>query len=173
MAGAEEFYRYMIAALDDEIEKGRFSPVTLTPPGGETASAPFADDLTRQAHDYYVEYRKVAQAHVDLIGKIRQSQVSGALNHYREVIEGFTNVGRYDLKLLYEGLMGEEWVNLLCRHQKSIGSIPTPFGEISLDFLFIIYRKIKYWWKYRKLQSAQLQEKMSRLIEQLGKKIQS
>lgn len=168
---AKEFYTLLGKILDDELQKGSFSQVQLKVSQEKTLTIPHRDPLTRQAHQYYEKYRENVKAFQKMLECILRSESTAALSQYRKILHSFEEVGRYDLAQLYEEILGEDWVQLLCKHSQSMGSIPTPFGEISLDFMVILYRKVKYWWKFSHLQSSKARKAMNSFIEKMGKKL--
>jgi hypothetical protein len=145
--------------------------VELKAPDGEKFLVPHRDTLTQQAYDYYKKYHENAQIFARLAKALMDSEGTAASSLYKDAMRTLESVGRYDLVDLYEKILGETWISHTCFHSKTMGSIPTPFGEISLDFILTIYRKIKYWWKYSSLKSNQVQKAMRAFVEGFGKRI--
>ncbi len=169
---AEEFFNLFAKLLDDELTHGRFGLLKITSPQGrETVSVPLRDELSQQAYDYYENYRNNAETFAKLAKALTNSEGTAALSLYKEAIQSLSEIGRYDLACLYEEVLGETWVALLCRNQKGMGTIPLPFGEVSLDFIVTIYKKVRYWWRYSHLPSSKIKGAVKGLIEEIGKKI--
>jgi tetratricopeptide (TPR) repeat protein len=168
---AEEFFLLFGKLLEDELSHGRFGMRVLKSPDDETIAMPFSDPLTQAAYGYYRKYRDHASDFVKLVKALNNAEGTTALNFYRQATHTLNEVGRYDLAKLYEERLGETWVVLLSRNG-SLGSIPIPFvGELSLDLVFKLYRKMRYWWKYRNLRTPELRTAIIALLQRVRKQL--
>ena len=168
----EEFYMLFARLIDQELSRGKFGIRSLKSPQGETVNVPIRDSYTSQAHEYYEQYRNAAQTFAHLAKALANAEGTASLNLYRRALHMLSEVGRYDLVLLYERILGETWVALLSRSQQSMGAIQLPFlGELSIDFIYNTYKKIRRWWKYRNLSSPEIKEAIGSLIKDIGKRL--
>jgi hypothetical protein len=168
---AEEFFGLLEKIIEDELSNGKFGIQSIQSIHGEIGSVEMQDPYILKALQYYNEYKENAQVFTQLAKSLSLSELTAAQSLYKKAMASLAKVGRSDLVEIYEKLLGENWIALLCRNQQHLGSIPLPFGEISLDLIFSIYRKIRRWWKYRNLRSSQVQKAISNLIQKLGKRI--
>ena len=168
---AEDFYTLMGKLLEDELLHGRFSIRKVKSPTGAKTKIPFFDHQSEQAYKYYECYLENTKFFAKLAKALSESEGTAALDLYKKAISSLGNVGRYDLANLYEKVLGEIWIALLCSSNHSFGTIPLPFGEISLDLLVNLFKKFRRWLKYRKVRSPKIHKTMKNFVSKLGKRI--
>lgn len=168
---AEDFYTLFSKLIGDELTQGKYSIRKVRSPQGDDVSVSLRDPHTKMAYHYYSEYSESARLFGKLAGAIRSSEGTAAVALYQRAIQSLERIGRSDLAMLYEDILGETWVALLCRNQQHLGSIPLPIGEISLDLIFNFCRKLRYWWKYKNIKSDKVRKAISELVKKLGKRI--
>lgn len=168
---AEDFYNLLAKLMADELGRGKFSLGNLKTPADEKIAIPITDLHTRITHEYYQNCQNNAQCFSKLARSLSNSEITSSLALYHEAIQGLGSIGRYDLTKLYEEILGETWVALECRMQKSLGSIPVLVGEIPLDLVVNVYKKIRRWWKYHNLTSAKIPKEIEAVLAKLRKQI--
>ena len=169
MRQAEEFYLLFAKVLDDELSQGRFGMRKLKSPMEGDVCVPLLDPLSQNAYAYYDKYRDHARYFTKFAKALSDSEATAAINLYRQAVDSLGAIGRYDLAKLYDEILGETWVALLCRNRMS-GSIPIPFiGELPLDLVLNMYRKARYWWKYRNIKTPELHTAIDQLMAKIRK----
>ncbi len=164
---AEEFFTLFSKLVDYELSQGKYGIRKLKTPEKEIISVPINDPYTQQAYKYYESYRNNALTFANLARTLSRAELTASITSYKECLVGLTQIGRYDLKNLYEKILGETWVALLCRNAQLLGSISILGFEISLDLVINLYKKIRRWWKYHSLHSSQLRPKIKELLTQM------
>lgn len=166
---AEEFFNLFAKLIDHELSDGKYGVRDVKTPQKEMVRVAVKDHYILQAYQYYEQYRDNAYNFANFAKVLARAELSGSLDFYRRSMDGLTKIGRYDLRNLYEKILGETWVALLCRSPQSLGSIPLPFGEISLDMIVNVYKKIRRWWKYSGLKAEKIRPAIATLLKQMGK----
>lgn len=167
---AEEFFTLFSKWIEYEVSLGKYGirPLQLQ---NKKIDIPIQDPYTITAQDYYCKYQQCTQDFIQLIQLLRQQESTAAIRQYKKIIHSLGEIGRYDLAVLFQDLLGETWVALLCCNQSNLGSIPLPFGEISLELLLKIYKKIFYYIKYRRLSGTLYRDAIQNLLEKFRKSI--
>lgn len=171
MTLAEEFFTVFAKLIEDELTNGKFAIRKIKSPDENIITISTTDSYTSMTQEYYRQYRECLEFFASMAKSIYQSESTAAIALYQKATASLRKIGRSDLAALYDNILGETWVALLCRNQQHLGSIPLPFGEISLDLLFNFYRKFRYWWKYRKLSNPQIRKAISAIVKKMGKRL--
>ncbi|NUM35592.1 MAG: hypothetical protein HUU50_13680 [Candidatus Brocadiae bacterium] len=170
---AEDFFKLFSHWIEYEIGEGKYGIRPLKSPKGEWISIPIHDSYTKLAYSYYQKYAENARDFALFAKILSQGEGMGALNLYKRGVQRLGEIGRYDLMELYENLLGETWVALLSRNQQTMGSISLFFGEISLDLLFKVYKKVRSWWKYSHLQSSEIKEAIGGILKKMTRQMET
>lgn len=169
---AEEFFNLFAKLLDDELQNGRFAMHTLKSPNGEKIQIKHHDERCLLSYEYHEQYRENALIFARLAKALYDSEGTAAVSLYKEAIRTLSEIGRYDLAQLYDELLGETWVVLLCRNRRTFGSLNIPLiGEIPLDFLAVIYKKIKFYWRFNRLRTPKAHEVIKNCIRKMGESV--
>ncbi len=169
---AEDFFKLFAHWIEYEVVEGKYGIRPLKSPKGDMVEIPIHDPYTKLANNYYQKYAENARDFALFAKVLAQGEGMAALSLYQKAAQRLGEIGRYDLMELYETLLGETWVALLSRNQQTMGSIPLPFGEISLDLIVKVYRKVRSWWKYSHLQSSEIKGAIAEIIKKLSKQME-
>ncbi len=172
LALAEEFFMLFGKLVEYELSQGKYGIRELRSPEKEIIRVTVLDPYTQKAYEYYQHYKENAQNFANLAKTLSRTELTASLNAYQRSIQGLCEIGRYDLFNLYEKILGQTWVALLCRNQQFLGSISIPIlGEISIDLVVNLSKKIRRWWKYHSLQVTQIRPAIKALLEQINHEI--
>ncbi|WP_372364645.1 hypothetical protein [Candidatus Uabimicrobium sp. HlEnr_7] len=169
---AEEFFNLFAKLLDDELTNGSFAMQTLKSPNGDKIQIKHHDERCLLSYEYHDKYRENALIFARLAKALYDSEGTAAVSLYKEAMKTLSEIGRYDLAQLYDDLLGETWVVLLCRNRRTFGSLNIPLiGEIPLDFLAVIYKKVKFFWRFNRLRTPKAHAVIKSCITKMGESI--
>ncbi len=167
---AETYFLLWGKLIERDLAQGRYRQHRLEAPSGHRVDVPILYPHAKKAHDYQLRWLDYVRTFASLIkGLINDDNGDMLLSRYNDAIQTLSEIGRYDLALLYEQFLGERWISLLVSRKRGGVKIPIPMvGEISLDLVINLYRRFRRWRLFRKLHTQDIEDAMRKLVEKMS-----